>query len=244
MRVDLLKDSLAQAGLNLTAPIAVDRYDAIVAGPWRSSQVAPGCGSVLIVGNGGRDLWPQFERAPEFTLRRNPLDRYTERILRESVGHSDAAIGFSLYTDKRNDAYLPLIALAHAAGLGVPSRLGVLVHPKFGPWIALRSVIYLKDSMTIQPAAAFDPCPTCAAPCQTQCHGQAVGPITVDIERCFRTKILNVACRAACDARTACVVGPEHAYSTTQIAHHSRIRWRSSTLRHAAKVLLKPTSTS
>ena len=32
------------------------------------------------------------------------------------------------------------------------------------------------------------------------------------------------ACATRCDARSACVVGPEHAYSAEQTAHHSRIR--------------------
>ena len=57
---------------------------------------------------------------------------------------------------------------------------------------------------------------------------------------CFRTRILDRGCRLACDARRACVVGPEHAYSVEQEAHHSRIRWGPAVLRRAAGVLLRP----
>jgi hypothetical protein len=147
---------------------------------------------------------------------------------------------FVLYTEKRQDRYLPLVAVARRAGFGSPGRIGVLLHPVFGPWISIRGVLFLPDEVPLREAPPFDPCTGCPAPCAGACHGAAVSEGGLDVIRCFRTKILKSPCRAACDARSACVVGPEHAFPPEQIAHHSRIRWRPGTIRRAAGLLLRP----
>jgi len=238
--LDVLRQALASAGLNLTGTLPKEEYDAIVPEPWRAEHLYPGCRAVLIVGNGGRTLWPFFEASPEARLRRNPLDRYTRRVMRETAERMAPPAGVVLYTDRRDNSYLPLVALAQRAGFGSPGRVGVLLHSTYGPWISIRGAIFLDQAVPFTEPAPFDPCNGCPAPCAAACHGQVVGSDSVDARGCFRTKILKRACRAACDARSACVVGPEHAFSPEQIAHHSRIRWRPSTIRHAIQVLARP----
>ena len=240
MSLDALRASLAAAGLNLTGTLPGEEYDRLVPTPWRAEHIYSRCRGVLIVGNGGRGLWPLFEASPEARLRRNPLDRYTRRVMQEAARRATPPAHVALYTDKREDGYLPLVALAQRAGFGSPGRVGVLLHPTYGPWISIRGAIFLGEELPFSETAAFDPCTGCPAPCATACHGQVVGPDGVDPRGCFRTKILKRACRAACDARSACVVGPEHAFSPEQISHHSRIRWRPSTVRHAIQVLARP----
>ncbi len=238
--LDGVRRALDAAGLNLTATLPRGEYDALVPAAWQSRQVAPTCRGILVVGNGGRVLWERFRASPEATLAEDPLDRYTRRVMREAAAGAAGPAPIALYTEQRDSTYLSLVALARRAGFGTPGRVGVLIHPEFGPWIAIRGVIYLPEEVPFSEPAAFEPCTGCPAPCAVACHGSVIGPETVDVRGCFRTKILNRACRTACDARRACVVGPEHAYSREQEAHHSRIRGRPSTLRRAAGVLLRP----
>ena len=240
MSLDALRPALAAAGLNLTGTLPLEEYDRLVPVPWRAERIQPGSRGVLIVGNGGRALWPLFKASPEAHLRKNPLDRYTRRVMQEAAQRATPPTRVALYTDKREDGYLPLVSLAQRAGFGSPGRVGVLLHPTYGPWISIRGAIFLREELPFREPEAFDPCSGCPAPCATACHGQVVGPDGLDPRGCFRTKILKRACRAACDARSACVVGPEHAFSREQIAHHSRIRWRPASVRHTIDVLLRP----
>ena len=240
MKLDELRSTLSRSGLNLVLPLPAEHYDRIVPPAWQLARVAPGTCSVLVVGNGGRTLWEHFLASPEARLRRNPLDTYTERILRETGTALNPPAPVALYTERREESYLPMVALAQRAGFGTPGRVGVLIHRKYGPWIALRGLLYTQESLPLQePGEPFDPCGGCPAPCADACRGQVIGPESVDVDGCFRTKVLQSACRRSCDARSACVVGPEHAYSADQLAHHQRVRWRPTTLRHAARVLAK-----
>ncbi|MEE9278685.1 MAG: hypothetical protein V3V67_00785 [Myxococcota bacterium] len=232
-----LGGALARFGLNLALPLPVEEYDRIAPPPWQTANVAPGTEGVLVVGNGGGALWEHFRRSPEAEQRRDPLDSYTERALRETAESLDPPGSVALYTDRRQDAYLPMVALGRRAGCGSPGRVGVLIHPEYGPWIALRGLLYLRDPLPFEEPEPFDPCSGCPAPCAVACRGGVLGPDGVDVEGCFRTKILDSTCRRRCDARLACVVGPEHAYSSEQFLHHQRVRWRPTTLRHAVRVL-------
>ncbi len=245
MKLDELRSTLSRSGLNLVLPLPAEHYERIVPPAWQLARVAPGTGSVLVVGNGGRTLWEHFLASPEARLRRNPLDTYTERILRETGTALNPPAPVALYTERREESYLPMVALAQRAGFGTPGRVGVLIHREYGPWIALRGLLYTRESLPFEePEEPFDPCRGCPAPCADACRGQVIGPESVDVDGCFRTKVLQSACRRSCDARSACVVGPEHAYSSDQLAHHQRVRWRPTTLRHAARVLAKSASRS
>lgn len=217
---------LADAGLALTGSIDIETYDALVPEPWRSARLAKDARSALIVGNAGRALWERFCAAPERALATDPLDAYTRRVLDEAARlvAPRAAIGF--YADRREGVYLPLVALARRAGFGTPGRVGVLIHPVYGPWIAIRSVLLLADRVDVAEPAVYSPCDDCPAPCARACHGGVVGAQGVDSAACYQVRRTHPACANACDARSACIVGPEHAYSREQIAHHSTIRSR------------------
>jgi hypothetical protein len=233
------RDALARAGLNLTGTLPVEEYDRLVPSAWRAHELCPDCAGVVLVGNGGRALWPLFKRSPEARLRRDPLDRYTERVLSQVCLIAGPGTEYALYNAKRDGQYLPLVRLAERAGFGSRGRVGVLLHPEYGPWTSIRGVLYMTRAVPFQEPAPFDPCTGCPAPCAEACHGAAVEPDGVDIAGCFRTRVLDRRCRSACDARSACVLGPEHAFTAEQIAHHSRIRWRPATIRRAARVVLR-----
>lgn len=219
-------EGLARAGLNVTGALAIASYDALVPAAWRSAALAPGARGALVVGNGGRALWEAFERAPERALELNPLDAYTRRVLAEAARACEPAAQVGFYADKRDGAYLPLVALAQRAGFGTPGRIGILIHPEFGPWLAIRGVLLVAEPLAERPVAPFAPCVGCPAPCASACRGAVVGLDGLDSAGCYRTRQTNPGCAAACDARSACVVGRGHAYSRDQLAHHMRIPGR------------------
>jgi len=215
---------LADAGLTLTGTLPIAEYDALVPPPWHSARLAPGASGALVVGNAGRGLWERFIASPERALTRDPLDAYTRRVLAESALLSDPPATIGFYSDRHDGVYLPLVALARRAGFGTPGRVGVLIHPVYGPWIAIRAVLLLAGDVHFREPAVFAPCEGCPAPCERACHGSVVGATGVDAAACYQVRLTNPACALTCDARRACIVGPEHAYSAEQTAHHSRIR--------------------
>lgn len=215
--------ALARGGFEVTAPLPREIYDGLVADPWRGERVFPGARGVLVVANAGRTLWPLFSSSPEASRPEDPLDTYTRRVFEEATS-PDA--GFALYNERREGSYLPLVTLAERAGLGIPGRVGVLLHPVYGPWMSLRGVVFTREPVELAPVSSFDPCTGCPAPCAEACHGNVVHLDGVDVEGCYRTRLTLRECALRCDARAACVIGPEHAFSADQVAHHSRIRRR------------------
>lgn len=215
---------LTDAGLGLTGTLPIELYDALVPASWRSAQLLPSARGALVVGNAGRVLWERFVASPERALDRDPLDVYTRRVLGEAARLADppAAIGF--YADRRDSVYLPLVSLARRAGFGSPGRVGVLIHPVYGPWIGVRAVLLLAEDVPFREPDAWAPCDGCPAPCVSACHGRVIGPSGVDAAACYQVRLTLPACATRCDARSACVVAPEHAYSAEQTAHHSLIR--------------------
>lgn len=225
MSVSELSAELEAGGLDLSAALDRDTYDACVAPAWRCARVRPECRSVLIVGNAGRAFWSQLSRAPEAKDPEHPVDRYTLRLLEQAARRVDPPASIALYWEQRDREFLPLVALAERAGLGRRGRIGLLIHPRYGPWISLRAALYLDVEVPGTAGALLaSPCEGCPAPCQLACHGNAVATNGLDLARCAATKRDHPACRVGCDARLACVVGREHAFSREQIVHHSRLR--------------------
>ncbi len=221
MSADRLRAALARGGFTLAAPLALEQYDALVPAPWKSERVFPAARGVLVVANAGRHVWPLFKAAPEAKLETDPFDRYTARVLSEAT-QPDAH--FALYHEQREGVYLPLVALAQRAGLGTPGRVGVLLHPVYGPWMSLRAVVLLPEPVDWSEPPPFSPCTGCPAPCERACHGGVVSGAGVDVEGCYRARLTLPECALRCDARRTCVIGPEHAFSLEQVAHHSLIR--------------------
>jgi hypothetical protein len=215
---------LARAGLSLCGGLPIAAYDSLVSPPWRSAGLAPGARGALVVGNAGRALWERFLESPDRALADDPLDRYTRRVLDAAASHWDPAAVVAFYADRREGVYLPIVALARRAGFGTPGRVGVLIHPEYGPWIAIRAVLLVPESLVEESVAPYDPCTGCPAPCASACVGLAVGARGLDARRCYDTRLADPACAGACAARSACVVGRAHAYAPEQLAHHMKIR--------------------
>lgn len=216
--------ALGAAGFNLRGAISAARYDAGVPAAWRTGVLLPEARAALVVGSGGRALWSGLRQAPEFTAASDPVETYTARVLDAlardlgEVGHPSRA----LYPmEQRGGVWADFVSLAREAGLGAPSRLGMLVHPTYGPWLSVRAVLLTTHECPLgTPLGDFDPCADCAAPCAPACPGGAVWPEGISARLCYETQRTNPACALRCDARHACVLGQEHAYASEAEAHH------------------------
>jgi hypothetical protein len=218
-RVGSLLDA---AGLDLRGALSRSTYDALVPPAWRCDALLPGARSVLVVGSGGRALW-RAARASGASGG-DPIDLHTARALEACVAELTAAgrRALALFAhERRGGAYADFVALGHAAGLGAPSRLGLLVHPVYGPWLSLRALLSSDLAWPESaPLQSFDPCTGCPAPCAEACHGRAVGFAGFDVSRCAATRLRDPRCSLRCDARRACVLGRDHAYLPEAEAHH------------------------
>lgn len=216
---------LRRAGLNLVGTTTIAAYDARVAPSRRLEPRAPDARGVLVVGNGGPDFWHAFREAGDVGGD-DPLDRFT----RASV---DAALDGVAVVGRRfpfeRDAP-DFQVLAELAGLGRRSLVGVLVHPEYGPWIALRAAVLLADAPAApRPADGFDPCPGCVErPCIAACPAGAVGPDGWDVPGCVAHRLAAEAnCAPACTARLECVYGRAHRYPPDALAFHQASARRS-----------------
>jgi hypothetical protein len=220
---------LADAGLGVLGALSPARYDALVPLAWQLPAALPAARTAIVVASGGCALWDAIARgAVPRPGGSDPVDHHTrEALLRaletlEADGHPSRAL-FAFET--LGGVYADFVALARAAGLGAPSRLGLLLHPEFGPWFSIRALILTPLALPETPfAPGFDPCTGCPAPCQSTCPTAAPGLQGFDLAACDRGRAAHSACRAACAARRACPIGAEHAYPREAEAHHMRFR--------------------
>jgi len=236
-----LERFLASAGFDALGVLEASAYDALVPSAWRTDRLLDSARSVLVLASGGRAFWDAFQRAPEARLECDPVDAYTTRIAAEcaawpGLGGARAALAF----ERHEGVYADFVALGRAAGLGAPSRLGLLVSPRFGPWLSLRAVVLCERALVPTLAlAGFAPCEGCPAPCAAACHGSAVELAGFDTRACGDARSREAACADRCDARRACVVGREHAYDPSAEAHHMRVsralHVRTASVRDGAK---------
>ncbi|HUY29162.1 MAG TPA: hypothetical protein VMV27_17260 [Candidatus Binataceae bacterium] len=229
--IETLRRAGAPYGLNLVAAASVERYDAMVAAPYRASTIAPSARSIIAIANGGGALWAALKRHadanPGWWRRDNPLDDFTREVVEREIAPI-ARIGGAapaiVYPFMGGGPTLNFIELGKAAGLAGPSILGVVVHPVFGPWIAFRAALLIDQAIDAPgEAAGFDPCPSCTVrSCIPACPVGAVAyPAGWDIPKCIAHRVENEPeCAPRCHARAGCVLGPEHRYPDDELAYH------------------------
>jgi hypothetical protein len=222
--------TLAPHGLNLVGATPIDAYDAGVPAEYALATLLPEARTAIVIGNGGRALWDAFaaftRTDPEAAAGPDPLDDFTQRTIERVV--TPVLSGRSariLYPFRFPAEPVSFMRLAECAGLGHPSLVGVLVHPVFGPWIALRAAILLTEPVDApRPSAGFDPCPTCRErACIAACPAGAVSAAGWDIPTCARHRLAaDDECASRCHARFDCVIGREHRYPPEELAFHQR----------------------
>lgn len=225
--------ALAPFGLNLLGVTTPAAYDALAPAAHRLGAID--AGAIVVIGNGGAAFWEAYRayvaRRPEAAAAPHPVDAFSAEVLREhALTIAARAGGQPLLRLPFEEAgtRLSFVHLALAAGLGSRSLLGVLVHPEFGPWMALRGALLVAAAPPApRPAAGFDPCSSCRErPCVAACPAAAVSVAAgwsaaacVD-HRSAGERVGANPCPDCCHARVACVYGRRHRYPDDALAYH------------------------
>ncbi len=234
MSLDLLprmKEALGPYGLNLIGTAKVEAYEALVPPSYHVRPYLPQGKTLIVVGSGGGSFWQAFQAYlsahPGYKERENPLDDYTLEVVEGSLTPllTWARVDYRyLYPFRFAKEPVSFMHLALAAGLGGPSLLGVLIHPTFGPWMALRAAVLISlDLHEPPPALGFDPCPSCIEkPCRAACPAGAIRPEEGwDIPACVRHRLrVPFDCVDRCQARYECVYGREYRYPADELRYH------------------------
>ncbi len=183
--------------------------------------------SLILFGNAGSSLWECFSVSDEY-LDGNPqpLDRWSERIGREIA---DRFGGLALFPFG-GPPYRPFLQWASKSESLRSSRLGMLIHPRYGLWHAYRFALACPtvpdglagaDAKRVETKAAQDICARCPdKPCLHHCPVDAFTGQYYDVERCYDyldSDPRNSCLDQGCAARLACPEGlqfryqPEHA---------------------------------
>ena len=229
-----ITDTLVQYGLNLIGTTTVTAYEASVPAQYHVASLLPQAKTLLVLGNGGGAFWQRFrvycEARPGYREQReHPLDDYTVEVIENSLTpilEREGATYRYLYPFRFWTEPVSFMHLAQAAGLAGPSILGVMVHPTYGPWIALRAAVLLDLELSVPSVAAgFDPCPTCTErPCITACPAYAISREKGwDIPACVTHRLqVTTDCVDYCRARYDCVYGREHRYPLDELQYHQQ----------------------
>lgn len=220
----------AQHGLSDFAPVGLNVWGVADGAPWQ--HVLPGCRSVLVIGSGGTTLWDGFLRSVAEQPARLELDGPLDARVVEAIAAVPADPSRLWIRCAADDGqHVDFRSLARDAGLGHPSRLGLLLHPTYGPWFALRAACFTTDALPVTgPLVTPTPCEGCAAPCTAACPVGAIGPGGWSFAPCVGFQERDPTCHGGCLARAACVVGREHAYGALQHRYHQHTAGRRAVL--------------
>ena len=232
--LDNIIEALAPYGLNLIGTTTVAAYEAFVPSQYHVSLLLPQAKTIIVIGNGGGDFWHGFRAYREARPgspqdRAHPLDDYTVETIETALTPRLQAAGVTyryLYPFRFWTEPVSFMHLARAAGLAGPSILGVVIHPHYGPWMALRAALLIDQEASTPPqASGFDPCPTCQErACMKSCPANAIAPATGwDIPGCVQHRLqVETDCVDYCGARYDCVYGREHRYPLDELQYHQR----------------------
>ena len=230
-----LTAELAPFGLNLLGVADPAAWDAAASAQRTTAALLPETRSIVVVGNGGPDMWRAFVRDLEaepthFTHEEHPLDAYCRRAVDRADRVLEGRKRRWFWAAAQAELHIDFRVLARLAGLGEASRLGLLLHPTFGPWLGLRAACFVDLELPFAtPAPAGDPLsPSCAhcSSCVDACPGSAFasadarGP-TWAVDACSTFHHTSTRCASTCHARAACPVGAANRYDADEFAYHS-----------------------
>jgi hypothetical protein len=237
--VNLLSEittAISRYGFNLIGTASVTAYEVLVPQQYHVASLLPRAKTVVVIGNGGRTFWEGFcaycDAQPEYLrTHEHPLDDYTVQVIEGALTplleRSNAQYRY-LYPFRFWTEPVSFMHLARAAGLAGPSILGVVIHPTYGPWLALRAAVLLNQELSTSPVAVgFNPCPTCTErACIAACPASAININKGwDIISCVQHRLqVKGDCEDRCHARYNCVYGREHRYSSEELRYH---QWQS-----------------
>lgn len=185
--------------------------------------------SALLIGNAGSAMWQYFRESPEFKDgEADPMDRWTRRVL--------ASLARSMVVDMAfpfEKPYWPFQRIAGEVTGGKPSPIGIVIHETYGLWHALRGLMILPESHSLQSSADVPsmhstnhPCDSCMdKPCLSACPVGAFSGSGFDVVAC-RSHLASGnepdCSHLGCRARAACPVGTGFTYEHAHMVFHMR----------------------
>lgn len=213
-----LRERVAAAGFDLLTPLQVGWYNEQVEGSLRLEDFGAPANLAVVIGN-TRALWPAFmsalEHNPELLEAEHPLERYVEA----SIGAAAGALGVTAavrWSHATGAALVAMQRLAHVAGLASLSETHLSIHPKYGPWIALRAALSFPVSAPeLERPDLSHPCADCGVRC-VPALGRALastpgGPLATSVRK---NPLPWVA------LRDSCPVGRAERYGEAQLRYH------------------------
>jgi hypothetical protein len=212
-----MNERLRASGLNVQGVADGSKYAA-----W-----LPGCRSVLVFASGGSGLWEALLAACRTDPQRwsgedHPLDAFVRDEVRAADPDPPPSRRW-VFCGALEEKQPDFRTLAWEAGLGHPSKLGLLLHPVYGPWLGLRAACFTTDSVApTGPLPGPAPCDGCPAPCVTACLGNAMSSERGwDVRACASFHETSRACHRDCASRVACPVGEAHRYGELERLYHN-----------------------
>lgn len=176
--VEGLVEGLVSRGLDIAQPLRLDWYNSSLpeglGARITARGAARGAATTLLVGN-SRSLWDHFldacKRDEGLLASGNPLDRYVETSLVAALAATCPGLRPRvLWSNQRTSeleggepGFVAVQRMAHAAGLAyLDQESHLCLHPRLGPWFALRAVVLFDDlPWPAAPRPAELPSPLC-----------------------------------------------------------------------------------
>lgn len=216
--LDQARSRAVAAGLNLFGLVDRQRYDGCEPCERRLGAINGRCGTVVVLGTGGRalamvhDRWQREAGTPPAPTPAGTALAAAANVAALLQAHGVACTLVTFAGRHR----LRAERLGEAAGFGTVSPVsGFLLHPEFGPWLRVRAALLCEghpfgpvDDASI--TERFQPCCGCSRPCVAAC------PATVhdgrglhDLARCGGHRHAG-GCATECSTRAACPLGSQH----------------------------------
>jgi hypothetical protein len=215
-------ESLHSGGLNRWGVVGAEAYDDNASEGLGTADLAPWSRSILVLASGGPALWADMLEAMHLDPRRltdeaHPLDAHVTRLT-DAAPMGGIRHQWFLATATA-PVQLDFRTLAVLAGIGSPSRLGLVIDPELGPWMGLRAACFV-DVLLPASSPAPDVCDGCSAPCMGACPAGALSSGQWDVTTCASYHRDSTDCAQTCHSRMACPVGVSHRYSDLERVYH------------------------
>jgi len=179
------------------------------------------CKTILMLGPLEPGFWPRITASPEFAAP-NPVDRWSERIIRGLAATLDATALFPF----GGPPYQPFVGWALKTGRVWTSPISLMVHDSMGLLLSFRGALALDRFIELPVTPTVSPCEICIQkPCQNACPVNALTISGYDVDTCRQylgNKGQETCLSAGCLARRCCPVSQKYGRLAEQSAHHMR----------------------
>ncbi|KAK9813724.1 hypothetical protein WJX73_005448 [Symbiochloris irregularis] len=145
-----VQDRLQRAGFDIVEPLCLGWYNEAVE-DLQDSQIplntAPGAQTLAVLVGNSKNMWTHLLEAcresPALLASQDPVDSYCERTIQAATSAEQRKTRiFYSHEEIAGGGYVAMQRLADITGCAYNDNLSHLsLHPRFGPWFALRALI-------------------------------------------------------------------------------------------------------